>query len=46
MAAYCGNVPPGCGQRMQCLRAHSAQLSSACSNAMMTVRATARAEQR
>jgi hypothetical protein len=43
MAKFCNDVPPGCGQRMQCLRAHSPQVSSNCSSAMIAVRAAARA---
>ena len=39
LAAYCSNVPRGCGAPMQCLKAHSAQLSQACTNAWQTVRA-------
>jgi hypothetical protein len=42
MATYCGSVPPGCGRPMQCLRAHTGQLSAGCSNAMMAVRAANR----
>jgi len=34
MATYCSDIAPGCGRPMQCLRAHSAQLSAGCSNAM------------
>ena len=33
-AAFCGGVAPGCGRPMQCMRAHSNQLSSSCRTAL------------
>jgi len=38
-AAYCSNVPRGCGAPMKCLKAHSTQLSPACVNAWQNLRA-------
>ena len=39
MARFCGDVPRGCGRPMQCLRAHTASLSSACTGAMAQLHA-------
>jgi hypothetical protein len=36
----CGSVPAQCGQRRQCMNAHAAQLSAACTSAMKNLRAT------
>jgi len=38
-AAYCANVPKGCGQEKQCMLAHQAQLSASCTSAMQNMRA-------
>jgi hypothetical protein len=46
MSAFCAGVPPGCGRPMQCLKAHAAQLSPGCTNAIIQLRAAARAEPR
>jgi hypothetical protein len=43
MARLCGDVAPGCGRPMQCLRAHNAQLSTDCTNALQQLHVTARA---
>lgn len=39
MTRLCANVPRGCGRPMQCLRAHQAELSNACVNAMAQLHA-------
>ena len=39
LATFCAGVPPGCGRPMQCLSAHSAQLSAACTTARLNLRA-------
>lgn len=46
MSAFCADVPRGCGRPMQCLRAHAGQLSPACTNAIVQLHATARAQPR
>jgi hypothetical protein len=38
-AAYCANVPKGCGGEKQCMMAHQAQLSASCSSAWQNLRA-------
>ena len=40
MAAYCSNVPRGCGAPKRCLMAHKSQLSAKCATAWQTLRAT------
>jgi len=45
MAHLCASVPRGCGRPMQCLRAHAAELSADCTNAMAQLR-TVRAQSR
>jgi hypothetical protein len=39
MATFCSGVPKGCGQPKQCLKAHAAQLSPACTTAWQNLRA-------
>ena len=39
MTRFCANVPRGCGRPKQCLRAHRAELSAPCTNAMAQQRA-------
>ena len=39
LAAFCPNVPKGCGRPKQCLKAHEAQLSPACTSAWQNLRA-------
>jgi hypothetical protein len=39
MTRLCANVPHGCGRPMQCLRAHTAELSADCTTAMTQLRA-------
>jgi hypothetical protein len=39
VAAFCANVPKGCGRPKQCLKAHAAQLSPACTSAWQNLRA-------
>jgi hypothetical protein len=39
MAMFCAGVAPGCGRPQQCLSAHSAQLSGACTTARLNLRA-------
>jgi len=39
MTRFCANVPHGCGRPMQCLRSHSTELSSGCTNAMAQLHA-------
>ena len=40
MAAYCSNVPRGCGAPKRCLMAHQSQLSQNCAAAWQNLRAT------
>ena len=39
-AKYCANVPKGCGQRTQCLKAHESEVSGQCAQAWQNLHAT------
>jgi hypothetical protein len=39
MTRLCAGVPHGCGRPMQCLRAHTTELSATCTTAMTQLRA-------
>jgi hypothetical protein len=40
LAAYCSNVPRGCGAPRRCLMAHKSQLSQSCTSAWQNLHAT------
>jgi hypothetical protein len=39
LTKFCAKVPRGCGRPMQCLRAHTAELSSVCTSAIAQLHA-------